>query len=84
MRIFATAVALAFLPAPAHAQFNRGQKEESPVEKIYQNKLKEQAEIDRQYQHSVGARRSNAGADKSDPWANIRPANPPASNKPAR
>ena len=83
MRIFVAATALALLAAPAHAQF-RGQKEESPVEKIYQNKLKEQAEVDRQYKDSVGARRGGATESKTDPWANIRPATPPAPSKQAR
>jgi hypothetical protein len=84
MRVFAAVLALAVLAMPAYAQRGGGgSREESPVEKIYQNKLKEQAEIDRQYKESVGHTRG-ATDGKIDPWANIRPANPPASNKPAR
>ena len=78
MRAVVAAAMIALLTVPAGAQFSLGGggKDDSPVEKEYQQKLKAQAEIDKRYQETVKQTSKGASTPANDPWANIRPAAP--------
>ena len=76
MRFVIAAAMAALLAAPAFAQVSVNSREESAVEKQYQQKLKDDAEQDRRYRDVLKQTRGANAPVASDPWANIRPAAP--------
>ncbi len=81
MKLVIAAAAIAILAVPATAQVSMNAKEDSPVEKQYQQKLKNDAEADKRYQEVVRQTSKGGTPATVDPWANIRPSTPA---KPAR
>lgn len=81
MKLILAAAAIAMLAVPATAQVSMNAKEESPVEKQYQQKLKNDAEADKRYREVVRQTSKGSAPAAVDPWANVRPSTPA---KPAR
>ena len=78
MKIFvATVVTLAVLAAPACAQSARGASNGPPARELREQdmkKMREQADIERQYNETVKRTRSEGPPPKTDPWSRVRPA----------
>jgi hypothetical protein len=72
-RITIGVVLLAFLAAPLHAQGKKDKKEDNELMRQYEERQKENAEIDKRYQKTLQQTRGvDAAPAKIDPWANMR------------
>jgi hypothetical protein len=76
-RITIGLVLLAFLAGPLHAQGKKDKKDEdNELLRQYQQRQKENAEIDKRYQKTLQQTRgADAAPVKVDPWANMRGTN---------
>ena len=73
---------MAALAAPAAAQMgSRGgfgqQKQESPLDRIYEKERQEQQENERAYNEQMKRSKTQGPAAKADPWAGVRSAAEP-------
>jgi hypothetical protein len=72
-RITIGLVLLAFLAVPLHAQGKKQKKDEdNELLRQYEQRKKENAEIDKQYQKTLQQTGGNTAPVKVDPWANMR------------
>jgi hypothetical protein len=73
--LFATAVTMAMLAGPAHAQMNLGGTEKDPLVLKYEREEKERAENEKAYNATMKRLKEQAPAKaSSDPWKTVRPA----------
>jgi hypothetical protein len=73
-RITMGVVLLAFLAGPLHAQDKKDKKDEdNELLRQYEQRQKDNAELDKQYQKTLQQTRgADAAPVKVDPWANMR------------
>ena len=77
--LVATVVALAILAAPAYAQSSARGSAGSPNPRVQMEldmkRMREQAEVEKQYNETLKRTGVAGPPPKSDPWSRVRPAN---------
>jgi uncharacterized protein YxeA len=71
-RITIGAVLLAVLAGPVYAQHKQNKDQDNPLMREYEQRQKENADIEKQYKRTLHATDQDVKRAANDPWANMR------------